>query len=55
MELKLNIVTFSSHGFYLVTTAAEKPFALGKWVMSPQDDQRPRRRYKFRSDNDVYK
>ena len=36
-------------------TGAEKPFALGKWVMSPQDDLRPKHRQKFPGDNAVDK
>jgi len=36
-----------------VTTGAEKPFALGKWVMSPQDDLRSKHREKFPGGNAV--
>ena len=39
----------------MVVTGAEKPFALGKWVMSPQDDLQPKHREKFPGDNAVDK
>jgi hypothetical protein len=38
-----------------VTTGAEKPFALGKWVTSPQDDLRRRHREKIPIDNAIDK
>ncbi|KAJ9583668.1 hypothetical protein L9F63_021991 [Diploptera punctata] len=31
-------VPIGTHGFYLVKTAAESPFALGPWLIDPLDD-----------------
>jgi hypothetical protein len=47
------VAVCSSRGFYLVTTAAEKPFALGKWVLSPEDDSRREERHRFLGGNAV--
>lgn len=46
-------VPINSRGFYLVTTAAEKPFALGKWVLSPEDDPRREQSHRFLSGNAI--
>lgn len=45
--------TRSSRGFYLVATGAESPFALGKWVTSPEDEPRHKHRVGFSGVNDI--
>ncbi|XP_069686188.1 uncharacterized protein [Periplaneta americana] len=47
-------VPSETRGFLLVTTNFEKPFALGRWVLSPQDDTRPKHRDKFPANNEVF-
>ncbi|KDR21675.1 probable phospholipase A1 magnifin [Zootermopsis nevadensis] len=46
-------VPANSRGFYLVATGAESPFALGKWVTSPEDEPRHKLRVGFSGVNDI--
>jgi hypothetical protein len=46
-------VACSSRGFYLVMTAAEKPFALGKSLLSPKDNLRREHTHSFPAGNAI--